>query len=238
VYLNLLIQARLRGMIDTMLERRTRYLQVACNRTLSDALRIIRQLPKSPRIILEVGTPLIKAEGMNAIRTIKAIGTLHFGFAPYIVADMKTMDRGTTEVDLAADAGANAVIALGSAPTETLEQFLAQCDKRGVDGMIDMMNIEFPLEVLSKLRRRPKVVILHRGVDETSFNKEKAIPYWSIQRIKGTYNLMLAIAGGDDLREVQRAAFNGADIVVVWQSFYQADANTGSLAQAFLQNVK
>lgn len=238
VYLNLLIQARLRGMIDGMLERRTRYLQVAFNRTLPDAIHVIRQLPKSPRIILEAGTPLIKAEGMNAVRTIKAIGALHFGFAPYVVADMKTMDRGSAEVDLAANAGANAIVALGSAPVETLDHFLTQCEKRGIDSMIDMMNVEFPIEVLGKLRKKPKVVILHRGVDETSFNKEKAIPYWSIQRIKGTYNLMLAIAGGDDLREVQRAAFNGADIVVVWQSFYQANANTANLAQSFLQNVK
>lgn len=221
-----------------MLSRKKHYLQIAFNRTLADAAAIIRQLPKSDRIILEAGTPLIKLEGMRAIQSLKAWGTLHFGGNPYIVADMKTMDRGVTEVDMAATAGASGIVALGSAPIETLDQFIARCAERGVDSMIDMMNIEYPIEVLAKLRKRPTGVILHRGVDETSFNKEKPIPYWAIQRIKGTYNLFLAIAGGDSSREVQRAAFNGADIVVVWQSFYKATDNTAALAEHFLQNVK
>lgn len=87
------------------------------------------------------------------------------------------MDHGETEVDLAAFAGASSVIALGSASVETLNQFIARCYERNVDSMVDMMNIEFPLEVLRKLRRQPTVVILHRGVDETTFNKDKPIPY-------------------------------------------------------------
>ncbi len=42
-----------------------RYLQIAFNDDLSSALRIIRTLPKSDRIIVEVGTPLIKSAGVN-----------------------------------------------------------------------------------------------------------------------------------------------------------------------------
>jgi len=81
-------------------------------------------------------------------------------------------------------------------------------------------------------------VILHRGVDEESFNKEKQIPYHEIQRVKGNYNIMLAIAGGDTPREVQRAFFNSADIAVVWKNFYTPNKQTVALAQEFIKQIK
>ena len=220
------------------LQKRTRYLQIALNRTLADAARIISTLPISNRIILEAGTPLIKRHGLEAIQTISALGASRFGQPVFVVADLKTMDRGATEVEMAATAGASGVVALGAAPLETLEEFLKRARDLGLTSFIDMMNIEFPLEVLGQLRHQPDVVILHRGVDETTFNKEKPIPYYAIQRIKGTYNTRVAIAGGDTAREAQRAVFNGADIVITWQSFYEASGETAPLAETFLHEVK
>ena len=35
-----------------------------------------------------------------------------------------------------------------------------------------------------------------------------------INKIKGAFNTMISVAGGDTIREVQSAVFNGADIVV------------------------
>jgi 3-keto-L-gulonate-6-phosphate decarboxylase len=157
---------------------------------------------------------------------------------PYVVADLKTMDRGETEVEIAARGGASAAIALGSAPTETLNSFIEQCEIHGLDAMIDMMNVEFPLSVLRALKKVPPVVIIHRGVDEEKFNKEKQIPLHEIRRIKGNYNIMVSIAGGDTLREVQRSFFNDADIVVIWKSVYQETSETVSLVEGFLKETK
>lgn len=157
---------------------------------------------------------------------------------PYVVADLKTMDRGETEVEMAARAGASAAIALGSAPIETLNSFIEQCQAHSLDAMIDMMNVEFPLSVLRALKKVPPVVIIHRGVDEEKFNRGKQIPLHEIRRIKGNYNIMIAIAGGDTLREVQRAIFNDADIVVVWKSVYQKTSETVSLVEGFLKEIK
>ena len=157
---------------------------------------------------------------------------------PYVVADLKTMDRGETEVEIAARAGASAAIALGSAPTETLNSFIEQCETHGLDAMIDMMNVEFPLSVLRALKKVPPVVIIHRGVDEEKFNREKQIPLHEIRRIKGNYNIMISIAGGDTLREVQRSIFNDTDIVVIWKSVYQETSETISLVKGFLKEIK
>lgn len=264
------------------LNPKKRYLQIAFNSTLEEARDIINGLPVSDKIIIEVGTPLIKRYGEYGISKIREwyehhlsrqyafqgvslnepsvnniVSLLFQSFAsgiktrkpnsenlpkdkifPYIVADLKTMDRGSTEVDIAARAGASAAIALGTAPVDTLNSFIEQCEAYGIDAMIDMMNVEFPLSVLRSLKKIPPVVILHRGVDEEKFNREKQIPLHEIRRIKGSYNIMISVAGGDTLREVQRSIFNDADIVVVWKSVFQKTNETISLVEGFLKEIK
>lgn len=273
--------------IPSKLNPKKKYLQVALNSTLDEAYRIIQQLPKSERIIVEAGTPLIKRYGEEGIRQIYSWYATHVGgtiksedtpppnvslnevvsafftpgglqtlaekanqrkvkpvrmgasgIVPYVVADLKTMDRGQTEVEMAARAGASAAVALGSAPIETIDSFIEQCEKYELDAMVDMMNVEFPLAILRKLKKVPPVVIIHRGVDEEAFNREKQIPFHEIQRIKGNYDILISIAGGDTSREVQRAVFNDADIVVVWKSVYQSTKETVSLVENFLKDIK
>jgi 3-keto-L-gulonate-6-phosphate decarboxylase len=157
---------------------------------------------------------------------------------PYIVADLKCMDRGAREVEIAHQGGANAATALGLAPIETLDVFIEKCAEYGLDSMIDMMNIDFSLSVLRKLKKLPKVVILHRGVDEESFNPDKPLPFHEIQRIKNSCDVMIAVAGGDTFQEVQKAFFNDADIAVVWKSFYKNTSDTAQLAQEFLREIR
>ncbi|OGE76741.1 MAG: hypothetical protein A3C85_02785 [Candidatus Doudnabacteria bacterium RIFCSPHIGHO2_02_FULL_48_21] len=233
----------MRSASKSQLNKRQRYLQVALNSTLDDAQNIIEQLPLSDRIIVEAGTPLIKRYGAEAIRKISYWYTGRLAQAgekifPYIVADLKTMDRGSTEVEIAAQGGASAAIALGSAPIETINSFIENCEKLGVDAMIDMMNVEYPINVLGKLKKLPPVVILHRGADEEEFNKEKQIPLHEIRRIKGAYDIMISIAGGDTIREVQRSIFNDADIVVVWKTVFQSTDETVGLIEDFLKQIK
>ena len=221
-------------MIDvSILDKRKKYLQVALNSTLSEAAQIIRTLPQSERILLEAGTPLIKHYGIEAIRFIKNLRP-----QSYVVADLKTMDRGDTEVILAKQGGASGVIALGQAPVETIDSFIDSCSKYGLDSMVDMMNIDHPIKVLRKLKKLPDVVILHRGVDEEIFNKDKPIPYIQINKVRASYGVLIAIAGGDTIREVQRAVFNDANIVLVWKEFYQPSAQTAQIAEEFLRVIK
>lgn len=215
-----------------MLNRKVKYLQVALNNTLEEASGIIAQLPQSDRILLEAGTPLIKRYGAEAISHLRQL------WAGYVVADLKTMDRGETEALIAQEAGAEGAIALGQAPVETINAFIAACAKFGLDSMVDMMNVDQPIKILRKLRKLPTVVILHRGVDEETFNKDKPIPYLQINKIRSSYDVMISIAGGDTIREVQRSVFNDANIVVVWKEFYQASTDTGRLAEEFLQAIK
>jgi len=264
-----------------MLNKKQKYLQIALNNNLSETRSIINQIPLDNRIIIEAGTPLIKAYGADGIRKIrlfweqrifgyssniseisptnpwivaltrsleknktffnkkrKTSENKKFSFNPYIVADLKCMDRGAREVEIAREGGADAATALGHAPIETLDAFIQNCWENNLDSMVDMMNVDFPLNVLRQLKKLPEVVILHRGVDEEAFNREKEIPYHEIQRIKSNYDIMIAVAGGDTFREAQRAIFNDVDIVVVWKSFFKSTGETAELAKRFLEEIR
>jgi bifunctional enzyme Fae/Hps len=148
------------------------------------------------------------------------------------------MDRGAREMEIASRGVASAAVALGHAPIETLDAFIKECEKNNLDSMIDMMNVGYPLEILRQLKKIPSVVILHRGVDEEAFNPESEIPFHEIQRIKGEYDIMVAVAGGDTFQDIQKAVFNDADIVIVWKSFYQNTAQTADLAAEFLKEIR
>jgi bifunctional enzyme Fae/Hps len=222
-----------------MLNKRSKYLQIAFNRSLEDTGNMILMLPPSEKIIIEAGTPLIKKYGMDAIRNLKIWWSEKIKKQAYVVADLKCMDRGLKEVRIAAQAGANAATCLGLAPIETINTFIEECEKLNIDSMVDMLNVLYPFEILQKLKKLPTVIVLHKGVDENEKNKEKEIPYYEINRIKGAYNnVLISIAGAETPREVIRNFFNDANISVVWRSFNENPQNTMQLAEEFLKLIK
>ncbi|MFA5052196.1 MAG: orotidine 5'-phosphate decarboxylase / HUMPS family protein [Patescibacteria group bacterium] len=219
------------------LDRRKKYLQIAFNRSLTEVQRMVSALPASDRIIVEAGTPFVKEYGSQGIAMLHQWWSERLGHSGYVVADMKCMDRGTTEVLAAARAGASAVTCLGLAPLETIREFIERCRAAGVDSMVDMLNVEFPFEILQHLGKQPDIVVLHRGVDEASDNRERMLPHHLINRIKATYPVLISLAGGETVREVQRTVFNGADITVMWRLIYDSPESTTQLADQFLSMV-
>ncbi|MDO8657687.1 MAG: orotidine 5'-phosphate decarboxylase / HUMPS family protein [Candidatus Levybacteria bacterium] len=226
-----------------MLLRKRHYLQIALNSNLDDARNIISKLPKSDRIIIEAGTPLIKDYGSDVISELKSLWQSRLNppfqttIEPYIVADLKCMDRGEAEAAIASNNGASGAVVLGLAPIETINSFIESCNQYDIDSMVDMMNVDKPYQVLRKIKKLPRVVILHRGVDEEKFS-DKPLPIYLINKIKGSFDVMISIAGGDTPREIQSAVFNGADIVVLWKNFYTPGSQTAEIAEQFLREIK
>lgn len=221
-----------------MLDHKVRYLQFALNDDGAVARRVIPQLPQSERILVEAGTPFIKREGMDGIRALRRL------WGGMLVADLKISDGAAEEVQMAHQAGANAVTALGSAPTATLDRFIAACLHHKTLAMLDMLGVDDPMMVLRPLKLPPDVVILHRGRDEETM-RGKTIEYRHVARIRSKYDVILSAAGGVDLREARSAIFNGANIVVVnlvrpesgWQGISIA-GDVGALAKEFLATVE
>jgi len=221
-----------------MLNPKDKYLQIAFNRSLPEVKTMIDLLPSSERIIIEAGTPLIKQYGQFGIAALKKWWIAKVGKSGYLVADLKCLDRGASEVEAARAAGANAATVLGLAPVETINAFIKECARAGLDAMVDMMNVRFPFEILGQLAVLQAVVILHLGADEREASRSKRLPHEQIHRLKGTYDRMLiSVAGNETEREVRRAFFNDADIAVVWRSFYDTPDKTADLARAFLEQI-
>lgn len=187
------------------------YLQISLDHpSLESAKKVIAQIPGSDRIIIEVGTPLIKRYGTRVISDLRQVAKDTF-----MVADLKTLDVGKVEADIAYEDTADAVVAAGLAPPETLDAFVHEAKRLGIYAAIDMLNVEDILEKLRSLKDFPDIVILHRGIDQESGRT------CGLERIKmmrhafPNKKFLIAVAGGIVPETAKEALEQGADILVV-----------------------
>jgi bifunctional enzyme Fae/Hps len=187
------------------------YLQIALDApSLEAAKKVIEQLPGSDRIILEVGTPLIKRYGTRAIGELRQTAKDKF-----VIADLKTLDVGKVEVDIAYEDTADAVVAAGLAPPETLDATVQEARRLGIYAVIDMLNVEDVLSKLKSLKDLPDIIILHRGIDQESGRT------CGLERIKLIHQAfpnrkyLIAVAGGIVPETAKEALDQGADILIV-----------------------
>ena len=187
------------------------YLQISLdNPDLEKAKKIIAQLPGSDRIIIEVGTPLIKRYGTRAMNDLRQTSKDAF-----IVADLKTLDVGKVEVDIAYEDTADAVVASGLAPPETLDAFVHEAKRLGIYGVIDMLNVEDPVAKLISLKEFPDIVILHRGIDQESGRTCGLERIKTIRQAFSEKKFLIAVAGGIVPETAKEALEQGADIIIV-----------------------
>jgi len=224
--------------VKTRLDHKVRYLQVAFNYDLALVHRVLPTLPRSPRVLVEAGTPFIKREGMRGVSAIRSLWNGH------VVADIKTSDGAAAEVDMARRYGADAVTVLGNSPTETLDLFVEHCNQLDVISMIDMLGVDDPLSVLRRMNQRADVIILHKGRDEES-TRGKEIQYRHVNRIRSKFDASISAAGGVGLKEARSAIFNGANIVVVnlvrpgdpWEGI-STNEDIAGVARKFLETIE
>ncbi len=208
------------------------YLQVALDvPDLQRTKDIISKLPRSDRIILEAGTPLIKRYGTRIIQELRSVAQDVF-----IIADLKTLDVGQVEVDLAYDETADAAVVSGLASKDTLERFLHEAERLSMYSFIDTMGMHDPVQTLSSLRQPPDAIIIHRGIDEES-RKERG---WDIIRaLKDTFprkKLLVGVAGGIQPSNIDEALKAGADILIVGRYITQS-RDVERSARDFLEHV-
>jgi len=194
------------------------YLQIALDiPDIAKTKTILSALPRSDRIVLEAGTPLIKKYGARVIHDLREIAKDVF-----IIADLKTLDVGQVEVDLAYEETADAVVASGLASKETLDKFIYEAKRLGIYAVVDMMDVKNPLDTLRALDEPPDVVTIHRGIDE----EHGGLTRWElIREIKTTFagkKILVAVAGGIEPSTAPKALESGADILIVGRYITQS----------------
>lgn len=199
-------------------------LQVAVDLlTTADALALTNKV--APYVdIIELGTPLIKSEGLSVVSAIKAAHP-----DKIILADLKTADAGFLEADIAFSAGADLVTVLGSAGDATVRGAVEAGQKHGKGIVGDLIGVQ---DRVGRARELVKFgvsfVELHAGLDE------QAQPGFSIQnlledgRIAG---VPFSVAGGVKIDTITAVRDAGADVAVAGGAIYSA-SDPAAAAQA------
>lgn len=198
-------------------------LQVALDLTeLSRAKIIAQEAVCGGADWIEIGTPLVKSEGMEAVRQMREL-------FPRItlVADLKTSDTGALEVEMAAKAGANIACVLAAADDAVIADALRGAALYGVQIMADMMNVHDPAARAGELvELGVQILNAHVGIDQQMEGRDPLLLLDAL----GKLPVRVAVAGGLSAETAAAAAARGADIVIVGGSIIKAADVTAATA--------
>ncbi len=158
---------------------------------------------------IEAGTPLIKSEGAEAVRTLKR----EFP-GKKIIADTKTMDTGAFEVEIMAKSGADIITVLGLADDATIEEAVKAGRKYGAEVMVDMINVP---DRVARAKRVEELgvsyICMHMGIDTQMRGEEPPIDV--LRRIVESVSIPVAVAGGITAENAGLYVEAGASDVIV-----------------------
>ncbi|KQQ09786.1 MULTISPECIES: 3-hexulose-6-phosphate synthase [unclassified Rathayibacter] len=179
--------------------------------------------------ILELGTPLIKSAGLSAITAIKDAHPDKIVFA-----DLKTMDAGELEADMAFTAGADLVTVLGVAGDSTIAGAIAAGKKHGKGVVVDLIGVP------DKAARAREVVALgaefvemHAGLDEQA---EDGFTFDTLLRDGESSGVPFSVAGGVSTATIESVQSAGAVVAVAGGAIYGAP-DVGEAAAALRAKI-
>ncbi len=172
------------------------------------ALRVAEQAVEGGADWLEAGTPLIKSEGLQAVRALRERWP---GLT--IVADMKTMDAGRAEVEYAAKAGAKVVGVLGAASDATIRECVEAGRNYGAEIIVDMIQVSDPVVRAREVEALGASYIgIHVAIDEQMAGRT---PFEVLKQVAEAVSIPVAVAGGINSETAAAAVEAGAAIVIV-----------------------
>ncbi|GKV71323.1 MULTISPECIES: 3-hexulose-6-phosphate synthase [Pseudarthrobacter] len=186
-----------------------------------DVLTVVAALDLAGKVaesvdIIELGTPLIKNAGLSAVTAVK---TAHPD--KIIFADMKTMDAGELEADIAFNAGADLVSVLGSADDSTIAGAVKAATAHNKGVVVDLIGVADKVSRAKEARALgARFIEFHAGLDE------QALPGYNLNVLLGAgeeARVPFSVAGGVNLSTIGAVQRAGADVAVVGGSIYSAE---------------
>jgi len=192
-------------------------LQVALDfMNLPRAMRVAEDAVRGGADWVEAGTPLIKSEGLEAVRSLKKAFPDHT-----VVADLNAMDVGGLETEMAAKAGADVITVLGVSDNGTIEEAVRAGRNFGARIMVDMIGVDDKVERAKEVEKLgADYICIHVGIDQQMKGKD---PFEELKRISGEVSIPVAVAGGINSESAPRAVENGASIVIVGGAIIKAE---------------
>ncbi len=172
------------------------------------ALKLAEELVGSDVDWIEVGTPLIKSCGVEIIRKVRKLFP-----DKKIVADMKIMDAGRIETEIAFKAGANIVVVMGNSSDETIKECIEVCKNYGGEIMVDLIEEAANIERAKQVEKLGANYIgVHIPIDQQMTGR---ISFEFLKEVVKNVNVPVAIAGGLNTENVVEAIISGASILII-----------------------
>ncbi|MHB8896109.1 MAG: 3-hexulose-6-phosphate synthase [Candidatus Geothermincolia bacterium] len=182
---------------------------------------------------IEIGTPLIKSEGLNAVRAMRQAFPNH-----KIIADMKTIDAGRTEVETAAKAGADIIDVLGASSDATIAECVDAAHNYGCEIVVDMIEVADPVRRAKAAEAAgANYIAVHTAIDVQMVGGD---PFELLKKVVDAVDIPVACAGGVNSETAAQAVEHGASIVIVGGAIIKsADARKAAseIKEAMLTGV-
>lgn len=184
-------------------------LQLALDFTIAKrAIQVAREASAAGVDFIEAGTPLIKSEGMDVVRTLKREFPGH-----KIVADMKIADVGGMEVEIAAKAGADIVTIMGVSDDGTISEGILSARQYGAEVMVDLISVKDKAKRAKEAEEMgAKYLCVHVGVDQQMRGES---PIKELRDVSRAVSIPVAAAGGLNSETVPEVMDAGASIIIV-----------------------
>jgi 3-hexulose-6-phosphate synthase/6-phospho-3-hexuloisomerase len=181
----------------------------------SQALRVAHEAWEGGVRRLEAGTPLIKSEGLDVVRKLRA----EFPDAT-IVADMKVMDAGRAEVEMAAKAGANVVAVLGAASDATIAECVEAGKRYDAQIMVDLIEVKNPAERAKRAEELGAALVgVHCPID---VQMQGGDPMCALREVAAAVSIPIAVAGGLNSETAPQAIAAGASVAIIGGAIIKA----------------
>ncbi|MGA7578627.1 MAG: 3-hexulose-6-phosphate synthase [Desulfobaccales bacterium] len=159
---------------------------------------------------VEAGTPLIKSEGLDAVRELRRLFP-----GKVIVADMKIMDAGRVEVETAAKAGAQIIDVLGAASDATIAECVQAGKNYGAKIAVDLIAVADPLARARQVEELgADYISIHLAIDEQMRGGGQD-PFAMLAAVSGAVRVPVGVAGGINSETASQAVAHGAGYVIV-----------------------
>lgn len=197
---------------------------------IEDALRVAEKSVKAGADILEAGTPLIKSEGS------KAIAVLRRNFPEKLInADMKTMDAGCLETEIAIKAGADIVSVLGVSSNTTIKEAIKAAKDHNKKIMVDLIGVQDKVKRVKEIEMfGADYVLIHSGLDEQLAGET---PFKDLKNICNATKIPVAVAGGINSKNISLLKEFKINIVIVG-GFITKSTNPEEATKLILSNIK
>ncbi|OYY50137.1 MAG: 3-hexulose-6-phosphate synthase [Methylophilaceae bacterium 17-44-8] len=166
--------------------------------------------------ILEIGTPCIKHNGIELLKTLRAKFPNN-----KILVDLKTMDAGFYEAEPFYKAGADICTVLGTADIGTIKGVIDVANKYGKQAQVDLINVtDKKARTLEVAKLGAHIIGVHTGLDQQAAGQT---PFADLALITGLKTgAKVSVAGGVKAATVKQVVDAGADIVVAGAAIYGA----------------